>query len=305
MPGPDRHPSSAGSAGRLLALGSILGLWLTGCASGGDPAAVPGVPPDSTAATAVALGDDAFTVPPYDFAAPAARFAMPLFLKEISGITALDDRTLGAVEDETGSLYRIDMRSGEAVRSLTFGPNDDYEDIERVGDRLFVLRTDATILELVGWQTGTVELRQLFGSPAARNCDTEGLGSNGRRMLVTCKKHTGSGANEVYSVDLATARFGESPLFEVESGEGYLEGGLRPSAIAWHPVLERWVMLSAKREALVVLDTLGRVEEAWDIRPLQLEQPEGLAFMPDGDMWLSTEGKLGTGGVVRLKYGAR
>ncbi len=296
-----RRLPTAGAGSLLVAL-ALAAMALAGCASGGDGTVVESPRGDATAVAKTDEPLDAFTEPPYDFGAPTARFGLPTFLKEISGITVLDDRTLGAVEDETGSFYQIDMATGEAVRSFTFGPSEDYEDIQLVGDRLFVLRSDATLLELVNWRSGKPELHELFGTPAARTCDTESLGWDGRQLLLVCKKHTTGGANEAYGVDLARARFGESPLFRVESGEGYLEGGLRPSGAAWHPRLGRWVMISAKREALIVFDTLGRVEQAWDMKPLQLEQPEGIDFMPNGDMWLSTEGKIGTGGVVRLAY---
>lgn len=293
---------------RLVVVSALLCLGALACERSGDAATAKEVRNDSiTAVRNIAAAQEAtsFALPPYDLDAPTARFGLPLFLKEISGITVLDDNTLGAIEDETASLYRIDMTTGEAVRSANFGVAGDYEDLVRVGERLFALRSDATVHELVGWASGKIELHELFGSLAARTCDTESLGSDGRQLIVVCKNPSATGGNAAYAVDLAKASFGESPLFEIETGKGFLEGGLRPSGIAWHPQLKRWVMISAKREALIVLDTLGRIEEAWNIKPLKLEQPEGIAFMPNGDLWLSSEGKVGTGGVVRFTYQRR
>lgn len=279
-------------------LTSVCYLLVLGPCQPNDPAS----PDEDVPAGKSAFGDSTATAPPYNLSAPAARFGLPLFLKEISGITVLDDATLGAIEDETGTLYRIDMNSGEASKAFVFGPNGDYEDIERVGERLFVLRSDAVVYELVGWRTGRAEAHDLFGDFAERQCDTESLATDGQQLVVVCKKPTAGGGNNAYAIDLAEARFGESPLFEVTTGEGFLKGGLRPSAMAWHPILERWVLISAKLDALVVLSTRGAIEQVWGIESLELEQPEGIAFLPNGDMWLATEGKIGTGGLVRLTY---
>jgi len=37
----------------------------------------------------------------------------------------------------------------------------------------------------------------------------------------------------------------------------------------------------------------GELVSSWDFNSLQLEQPEGLAFMPNGDMMMTSEGGIG------------
>ena len=80
------------------------------------------------------------SVGPYRFDQPVARFEMPDALREISALTVLPDGQLGAVQDEDGDLYVLSAETGRIEAVIPFGPPGDYEGIEFVGDRLFVLR---------------------------------------------------------------------------------------------------------------------------------------------------------------------
>lgn len=77
---------------------------------------------------------------------------------------------------------------------------------------------------------------------------------------------------------------------------------LRPSALAVHPTTGAVVLLSSRRESLVALDEDGRAVDVWDLRPAALPQPEGLAFLPDGDVWVSSEGGDGPAVLLRFAY---
>ena len=80
------------------------------------------------------------------------------------------------------------------------------------------------------------------------------------------------------------------------------EKSLRPSALAVHPITGRTVVLSSKRESLIALDASGAVADVWDLRPAAFEQPEGLAFLPNGDALVSSEGGDGPAVLLRFTY---
>ncbi len=244
----------------------------------------------------------AYSEPPYRFKAPEARFALPTELREISALTVVNDGYLGAVEDESGVLYALSLETGAVTDRIPFGRRGDYEGVELAADRLFALRSDGSGMMLRDWSSGhTTDLPFDLGL-GAEACNAEGLGSDGKRLLVVCKEEDEKGRNRLYGADFGGKLLGSGPLFSIDPAEVPGKGRLRPSALAVHPVTGHIVVLSSKRESLISLDTTGEVVATWDLRPAGLEQPEGLAFLPNGDLLLSSEGKLRQAEVLRFRY---
>ena len=249
---------------------------------------------------APAAGQDAA----YDFSAPAARFELPGDLDEISGLTVLDAAHVAAVQDEEGELYVLSLATGEVTRRTPFGKTGDYEGVELLGDRLFVMTSDATVTELLDWRTGDIATRVYDLGLGAKRCNAEGLGADGERLLLACKNADDTERNRVYAVELAAAGEPHAEVLvklhaeDVPRGEKFL----RPSAIAVHPVTGETVVLSSRRETLVRLDACGRVVGTWDFDAADLEQPEGLAFLPNGDVLIASEGDEDAAVLVRYAY---
>ena len=239
---------------------------------------------------------------PYDFAKPVADFKLPKSLKEISGLTLLDEDHLGAVQDEKGNLYILNARTGVVEQKLDFGGKGDYEGIELAGERLFVLRSDGELLELLGWRTGRPLAREYDGKLGRKKCNAEGLGADGQRLLIVCKEDGKDDRNEVHAFDLASNSFSEDAVFEIDRDDVAGERDLRPSAIARHPVTGELIVLSSRRQRLIVLDPAGSYLTDWDISAAELVQPEGLTFFPNGDLLLSSEGRKGAGRILKFEY---
>lgn len=287
-------------------LAACLGLALTACGpdASADPAArVPSDPP--TASVPAPGGAPASAPGPYRFDRPSVSFELPDALVEISGLTDLGDGTLGAVQDEDGDLYVLSQETGEVVRVVPFGPPGDYEGVELVGGRLFVLRADGALLELTGWRGEAAQARTVETGLGAKDCDAEGLGADGARLLIACKKE-GDDAydnrNVVWAYDLDAGALSAEPVLVVDPDAVEGDRKLRPSALAVHPVTGRVVLLSSRRESLVALDAEGRASGVWDLGPASFEQPEGLAFLPNGDVWVSSEGGDGPAVLARFAY---
>lgn len=281
-------------------LAACLGLALTAC--GPDASADPAAPaPEASAATVPPDG----SASPYRFDRPVVSFDLPDALVEISGLTDLGDGTLGAVQDEDGDLYVLSQETGEVVRVVPFGPPGDYEGVELAGDRLFVLRADGALLELMGWRGEAAEARTVETGLGAKDCDAEGLGADGARLLIACKEE-GDDAyddrNVVWAYDLSAGALGAEPALVVDPDAVEGDRKLRPSALAVHSVTGHVVLLSSRRESLVALDASGRAVDVWDLGAAAFEQPEGLAFLPNGDVWVSSEGGDGPAVLARFAY---
>lgn len=277
------------------------GLTLAGCAPDDPdalvpPASAPAPPEAETAST---------TDGPYRFDQPVASFTLPEVLREISGLAVLGDGLLGAVQDEEGDLYVIDQETGRVTTVVPFGPPGDYEGIELAGDRLFVLRADGALLELEGWTGGEARTRTFETGLGAKECDAEGLGADDGRLLIACKEEGDGpldGRNVVYAFDLSRNALLEEPALVLDPEAVPGDRKLRPSALAVHPVTGHTVLLSSRRNALISLDASGTPVSAWDLGPAAFEQPEGLAFLPNGDLFVSSEGDDGPPVLLRFAY---
>ena len=257
-------------------------------------------------ASALAASLPVLAQAPYHFGAPVSAFALPDELEEISGLTLLDEGHVGAVQDEEGDLFVVSLATGEVVREEGFGDDGDYEGIELVGERLFVMTADARVTELLDWRTDDIRTVEYDLDLGRERCNAEGLGADGESLVIVCKNEDGGDDNRVYGIDV-DALPGLKPERRFDIDRGDVPGRkhkkkLRPSALARHPMTGHLVVLSSRRETLVSLDAEGAVVSVWDFGEADLEQPEGLAFLPNGDVLISSEGKKGPGVIMRFAW---
>ncbi len=264
---------------------------------------------------------------PYAFDRPDTLFRLPGRLREISGLTVLDDDLLGAVQDEKGVLYLLNRHTGEVEDERRFEKDGDYEDLARVGERVFVLRSDGTLFEIEDWRADKLKAKKHKTRLSARY-DTEGLAydADGHRLLIACKEYAGKGLKHrkaVYAFDLEGEALVEAPAYTIDvraiSEGGASEGGLnerlrralrpavdlsdfKPAALALHPLTARLYVVSSVRKAVVVLAPDGAVEAVWSLPDPPLRQPAGIAFLPDGTLFLATEGAGARAALLRYSY---
>jgi hypothetical protein len=60
--------------------------------------------------------------------------------------------------------------------------------------------------------------------------------------------------------------------------------------------------LSSAGNLLVIADTRGKIIEAYNLDPDLFPQAEGIAFAPNGDMFITNEGKNGPPTLQLFKY---
>ncbi|MEM1271474.1 MAG: hypothetical protein AAGI08_15625, partial [Bacteroidota bacterium] len=160
--------------------------------------------PEAAAGGPLAVPDTVRVVD-YDFSAPAHRYDLPRALQEISGLTVLDARHLGAVQDEDGDLFTINIETG-AVDKRRFAKRGDFEGLANADGRVFALRTDGKLYELIDWRAEEIEDRE-HETKLDERYDPEGLtyDAANNRLLVICKEFAGKGyegMKAIYAFDL-------------------------------------------------------------------------------------------------------
>jgi uncharacterized protein YjiK len=265
----------------------------------------------------------------YDLSSPDRVFSMPDILLEISGITYIDQNTVGCIQDEDGILFIYNISKEKITNQQTFHKNGDYEGIAKVGTTMFILRSDGTLFEISDYGSpGSKVTSFRTGIPAK---DNEGLcyDQPNNRLLIGCKSRALDGdknknKRQVYSFNLKTKILDMEPAitFDVKMIEEFAlknkseipmkekkgskekEPDIRfeTSDIAIHPLNGKLYLLSSTDNLLFVFSMDGAVEQIEKLKNHLFPQPEGITFLPNGDMLISNEGKGKKGTILRFNY---
>jgi uncharacterized protein YjiK len=233
-------------------------------------------------------------------------------VNEISGLFYLqNENAMLAISDNKQKIYRI-TPTGEVSSYIEedFGPQEDYEDVVRVDSSVYVLISDGTIVEINRTDSGLNVKNYPFWSKEKNDFETLYYDAAANSLVVLCKfcKEGGDVTDpNAYRFNLAGKRFDTIPYYTISSKEvmNILKDGqadLKPSAAAVHPREKRLYILSSAGHLLVVTDFKGGVQEVFRLNPTLYPQAEGIAFAPNGDLYISNEAKLGKPTLLHIPY---
>lgn len=262
---------------------------------------------------------------PYDLARPSVVHELPGTLLEVSALTDVDANTVACLQDEQGRVYRVDLHSGAVSSLATFTGAGDFEGLTRVGEEYFALRSDGLVFRLRP-ENGVFAIRDTFRLAVPHN-NLEGLGYDelNKRILVSPKDVTKGGPEvrdrrvlygfdpwdpqhrvaEVLELSLqkvmaqAAAKGIAIPMKRTDNGREVPNLKLRYSSVAVHPSTGHYYLLSAVDRSLLVVDRTGELEHLAWLDERLLPKPEGITFLTNGDLVLSSEGKGRTPVIVR------
>ncbi|HFB99391.1 MAG TPA: hypothetical protein ENJ53_01170 [Phaeodactylibacter sp.] len=269
----------------------------------------------------------------YSFNAPDRTFDMPESLKEISGLSiSPDGQQLCTVNDEQGVIFFINKKTGAIERQMKFAGHGDYEGIEAVGEKIYVVKSTGSVYEITDTRKDTASFNKTKYLLKKEN-DTEGLGYDAQndRLLFACKgvaclngtypKDSCRFKKAIYSLDLKKKYFSPEIVFEIKwkDVKSFLKKNktpqeleklnryfdpkdgkfpFHPSALGLHPVTHNIYILASKGKALIVLSPKGEILEMAKLDKKIHAQPEGITFDKHGVMFISNEGKKGKPGRI-------
>ena len=232
-------------------------------------------------------------------------------LNEISGICFNnDDNTLLAISDSKEKVFQINVNK-QKLKDYTdkvVGSNSDLEDIVKVDSAVYLLSSKGVIYE-VPHKKDTIRT-YTFPSSDQNDFETLYYDPSVKSLILVCKAcpaDKGKSMRSAYRFDLSKKQFEPSPFFtfSTEDVKKLLKDDnakFDPSAACIHPVNKRLYILSSAGNLLVITDTRGKIIEAYKLNEEQFPQAEGIAFAPNGDMFITNEGKFGAPTLQEFKY---
>jgi uncharacterized protein YjiK len=97
-----------------------------------------------------------------------------------------------------------------------------------------------------------------------------------------------------YRFDLTTNTFSPEPAYTMNIADikkilNDDAAEFKPSAAGINPVNGKLYIVASVGKLLVVADKKGKVEQAIRLDPVLYNQPEGMTFAPNGDLYISNE----------------
>ena len=256
---------------------------------------------------------------PYDLNNPV-KLELSKELDEISGLTFYKKNILFCIDDEKGDVFKLDFASGER-KKYPFGKDLDYEGIEFVGDNIWVLKSNGTLLRVKKHKSNDPSVRE-YKTDLELDNDVEGLAFDAKenRLLLACKgypfidKKGGKNIKAIYAFDLEKKKLIKDPVFEISLddikafkkyrkfqllGSEFIselnpakgDESFQPSGIAIHPKSDNLYIIASTGKLLVVLDNKGNYLYVEQLDPLIFRQPEGICFDTKGNLYISNEAK--------------
>jgi uncharacterized protein YjiK len=233
-------------------------------------------------------------------------------LNEISGLVYTEDNNLLAISDSKEKVFKIDLKT-KKLKDFTdkvVGPDNDLEDLEKVGDTLYLLSSWGEIKSLSLQKKDSILGVYNLGLQGQNDFETLYYDPTAHGLIMICKTcahEKGKGIRTAFRFDLRTKTFDSIPFFTINKKD--IEDLLKdkdahfdPSAATISPIDKRLYILSSSSNLLVVADTRGAVIEVYKLNPDKFPQAEGIAFAPNGDMYISNEGKYGRPTLLYFPY---
>lgn len=237
---------------------------------------------------------------PFNLSKPSLRVKLSDKLKEISGLTWYKRNLLAAIQDEDGRIFLINSSTGIIERKLKFAGPGDYESIVFTNGFFYVITSSGLL-----YQVNHLDPTQLrkFKTPLNWMNDVEGMCYDTVLdvLLVACKEQASTKltpstkGKAIYGLDINNQEFVTPAIYTIKKKElvPFLKSKrtFKPSGLAIDPITCNLYVLASVGKMLIVMSPDGTILDVNKLSSKQFRQPEGIAFSPEGDLYVASEAK--------------
>ena len=246
----------------------------------------------------------------YNFSAPDEKMELGKPLHEISGMGYIPGKNLlVAQNDEKGDIYTVDFKnkSNEFGR-VRFSGKGDYEDIVHTDTAEYLLVSTGGIVKVLTEDSLMIPQEYTLGIEGKNEFESLYKDADGS-LVILCKEcdHEKDMIRAAYRFDPKTQTFSTEPIYTIDIGaiQTFLKdekAEFKPSAAGINPVTGKLFVVASVGKLLVIVGKDGKVEEVFRLDPILYNQPEGLTFAPNGDLYISNEGGEGIATILKFNY---
>jgi uncharacterized protein YjiK len=241
-----------------------------------------------------------------------AQWIMPRELREISGLALTPDGRLLAHDDNSGTIYVLDPRTGILLKKFFLGAgglNGDFEGITTIGSDIYMLESNGVIYHFREGKDGSGVPFSRLDTRLGKECEFESIAfqADSGWLVMPCKRVTNKKHNDdlviyrvrVVGADAPKISMMTIPFDQITEGTGWK--GLHPTDMTIDPATGNYVMIATREMALVELTPQGQVVRAGKL-PGSHEQPEGIAITPDSILIVSDEEKQSPAAITLYRW---
>lgn len=237
-------------------------------------------------------------------------FILPPELDEVSGMApTISEDTLLAIHDERGDLFYLSLE-GKVLGFKTFHRGGDFEDIVVIGKSAFILKSNGNLSHIPDYTADSLTYLTYKPDPKFKEgLEFESLASdtlNSRLLLLVKDGEAREGKVPVYGFDLKNMVYFKDAvaLLDPRAAPKVTVRGkdLHASGMSIHPLTGEWYVISSISRLLVVSDAKGNGITSKKLPKKIYPQPEGVCFLSDGTLFLTTEAKGKQAKLYRFNY---
>ena len=243
---------------------------------------------------------------------PVAKWIVPPELREISGLALRSDGLVLAHDDEVGTIYVINPKTGIVVRrfSLEGERHGDFEAITTDGKSIYLLESNGHIFEFKEGADGAQVPYSRFDTKLGKECEFESMTfeADSSRLLLACKKVQKQVAQHELVIFAFPLPLGKStappgmltiPMHEVIGDNKWKN--FHPSDMTIDPFTKNYVLISSHEKGMVEITPDGEVVRSGPLPPGH-NQPEGVAITKDSLLLISDEAHMTPAGIAIYRW---
>lgn len=239
-------------------------------------------------------------------------WTLPAGLTEISGLEYLSKDRFACVQDEEGTIFIYNTAQNKVEKEIPFGGAGDYEGIAVAGTTAYVVRSDGRLFEVSNFESTRPVVKE-YATPLTADHDVEGLcydPKNNRLLLAIKGEDPGNQRSKgIYAFDLVARKLAPTPAVQINleddifsgSQEKKLKNIMQPSDLEVHPTTGDLYITEGASPKLLIMDAEGNKKHLYRLSTSDFPQAEGITFTPDGELFISNEGKGGSGTIVNVQ----